>query len=420
MQLFYNYFPRFLCTIYPPYKDEGLVLDTEKLHSLGSLVLDDCEEEMQEGGLTEVEDTIMEEDPEEQAEAEYVEMDAVRKHQTDTGESTMMLPENIERLVKTQPRKSKEQSGLILAPGEDQVPRNILREKNPFVLHYPSLFPDGKGGLHDPERKKKITTQQWVMQRIANVNPVFAQNKPFLFSAVQYVEQQQLMSRMSISFLRGKMTISDDGGRFLQTEDGFNVFDGISGSPRYWQKLKYELIAKMEQLGVPTFFYTLSCANKRWNENAATILAKSRPDLRVLHHQEERGQGEEFLDLNRKEEREKDDYREEDENVDSTEEVTVPEEQEDSEYFVHETLASALIENLEDEFKCHQHEGCSRKSLNVFLDKKELNALQAEHVLDITRNFDSKVKSFRKNVLMNKRSPLMISSYHDRVEFQAR
>ena len=122
MQLFYNCFPRFLCTIYPPYKDEGLVLDTEKLHSLGSLVLDDCEEEMQEGGLTEVEDTIMEEDPEEQAEAEYVQMDAVRKHQTDTGESTMMLPENIERLVKTQPRKSKEQSGLILAPGEDQVP----------------------------------------------------------------------------------------------------------------------------------------------------------------------------------------------------------------------------------------------------------------------------------------------------------
>ena len=420
MQLFYIYFPRFLCTMYPPYKDEGLVLDTEKLHSLGSLVLDDCEEEMLEGGLTEVEDTIMEEDPEEQAEAEYVEMDAVRKHQTDTGESTMMLPENIERLVKTQPRKSKEQSGLILAPGEDQVPRNILREKNPFVLHYPSLFPDGKGGLHDPERKKKITTQQWVMQRIANVNPVFAQNKPFLFSAVQYVEQQQLMSRMSISFLRGKMTISDDGGRFLQTEDGFNVFDGISGSPRYWQKLKYELIAKMEQLGVPTFFYTLSCANKRWNENAATILAKSRPDLRVLHHQEERGQGEEFLDLNRKEEREKDDYREEDENVDSTEEVTVPEEQEDSEYFVHETLASALIDNLEDEFKCHQHKDCSRKSLNVFLDKKELKALQAEHVLDITRNFDSKVKSFRKNVLMNKRSPLMISSYHDRVEFQAR
>ena len=411
---------RFLRDIYPPYKEEGLALDTQKLHSLGSLVLDDCEEEMEEGGLGEVEDSIVEEDPEELAEAEYVERDAVRKHQTDTGVSSMLLPEDIESKVRTKPKGSKEQSGLILAPGEDQVPRSILKEKNPFVLHYPCLFPDGKGGLHDPEREKKLTTQQWIMQKVSNVNPVFAQNKPFLFSAVQYVEQQQLMSRMNISFMRGKMTFSEDGGKFLQTEDGFNVFDGIPGSPRYWQKMKYDLIAKMEQLGPPQFFYTLSCANKRWDENAATILAKTRPDLRVLYCQEEQGQGEEFLDLNRKEQKEKDEYREEDENDDRTEEVTVPEEQEDSEYFVHETVSSAVMDDLEEEFKCSHHKDCSRKSLNLFLSKKELNALQTEHVLDITRNFDNRVKSFRKNVLMNKNGPLMVSSYHDRVEFQAR
>ena len=225
------------------------MLDTQKLYSLGSLVLDDCEEEMEEGGLGEVEDNIVEEDPAEVDEAEYVKKDAVRKHQTDTGLSSFLLPENIERNVKTKPRG--EQGGLILAPGENQVPRNILKERNPFVLHYPCLFPDGKGGLHDPTRKKKISTQQFIMQKVTNVNPIFAQNKPFLFSAVQYVEQQQLMARMNISFMRGKMTFSEDGGKFLQTEDGYNVFDGIPGSPRYWQKMKFDLIAKMEQLGPP-------------------------------------------------------------------------------------------------------------------------------------------------------------------------
>ena len=84
----------------------GLTFDLQKLYSLGSLVLDDCEEEMEEGGPEEVEDNIIEEDPEEVAEAEYVEKDAVRKHQTDTGVSSMMLPENIESKVKT---KRKEQ-----------------------------------------------------------------------------------------------------------------------------------------------------------------------------------------------------------------------------------------------------------------------------------------------------------------------
>ena len=219
---------------YPPYEElDLLTFDLQKLYSLGPLFMDDCEEEMGEGGLEEVEDNIVEEDPEEVAEAEYAEKDAVRKNQTDTGVSSMMLPENIESKVKTKPKGSKEQGGLILAPGEDQVPRNILREKNPFVLHFPCLFSDGKSGLHDPNREKKITTQQWIMQKVVNVNPVFAKNKPFLFSAVQYVEQQQIMSRMNISFMRGKMTFSEDGSKFLQTEDGFNVFDGIPGSPRY-------------------------------------------------------------------------------------------------------------------------------------------------------------------------------------------
>ena len=98
----------------------------------------------------------------------------------------------------------------------------------------------------------------------------------------------------------------------------------------------------------------------------------------------------------------------------------MPEEQEDSEYFVHQTVASAVMEELEEKFKCSQHKDCSRKNLNVFLSKKDSNTLQSEHVLEITRNFDNRVKSFRKNILLAKNSPLMVSSYHDRVEFQAR
>ena len=380
--------------------------------------MDDCEEAVEEGGLEQVEDNIVEEDFEEVEDAEYVEKDAVRKHQTGTSESSMLLPENIESKVRTNTKNGKEMGGLILAPGENQVPRNILREKHPFVLHYPSLFPDGKGGLHDPDREKKIGTQQWVMQKLLNVNPMFSQNKPFIFSAVHYVEQQQLMANMNISFMRGKMTFSEDGGKFLQTEDGFAVFDGICGSPRYWQKMKYDLIAKMEQLGPPQFFYTLSCANKRWDENIATILAKTRPDLKVLHCQEER-KGDQVLDLNRKEIKDKDFYEEEDENEDNNEEVSVPLQQ-ISEYFVHEQVGSAVMRDLEEEFKCLLHEGCSRKNIHVFLDKQTSNKLQSENVLDVTRNFDSRVKAFRKNILMAKQSKLKVHYYHDRVEFQAR
>ena len=41
---------------------------------------------------------------------------------------------------------------------------------------------------------------------------------------------------------------------------------GIPGSPPYWQKFMYEVIAMIQQLGIPTWFLTLSCADLRWPE----------------------------------------------------------------------------------------------------------------------------------------------------------
>ena len=40
----------------------------------------------------------------------------------------------------------------------------------------------------------------------------------------------------------------------------------IPGTPPYWQKFMYEVIAMVKQLGIPTWFMTLSCADLRWTE----------------------------------------------------------------------------------------------------------------------------------------------------------
>ena len=166
------------------------------------------------------------------------------------------------------------------------MPANIIKEKKPF-LHFPCLFPDGKCGLNDPERKFPLTPQQFLLQRIQNFNPMFADNKAFMFSGVYYTERHQLESKMNISYMRGKLKQSSEGKQFLATEDGFAVFDNIRGSPRYWQKLRYDLLAKLEQCGPFQFFYTLSCANKRWDENLATFLSKRKENIVVMHFIEE-------------------------------------------------------------------------------------------------------------------------------------
>ena len=79
----------------------------------------------------------------------------MQKYQTEVGDSFLLLPENIEKDAVVKGKKQKEQGGLVFAPAEDQIPQSILKENNPFVLYFPSMFPDGKGGLHDPVRNKK-------------------------------------------------------------------------------------------------------------------------------------------------------------------------------------------------------------------------------------------------------------------------
>jgi hypothetical protein len=180
--------------------------------------------------------------------------------------------------------------------------------------------------------------------------------------------------------------------------------------------MKYDLIAKMEQLGPPQFFYTLSCANKRWQENAATILSKTRPDLTVMHCLEEKGG---YENLNNRKRKDKEEYEDEDENEDIEDDVSIPQ-QKNNDYFVHQNVSTLNFNSLEESFKCKIHQDCSRQNLKFFLDKKDENNLQTENVLDVTRNFDNRIKSFRKNILCARESPLQVQYYQDRVEFQAR
>ena len=47
----------------------------------------------------------------------------------------------------------------------------------------------------------------------------------------------------------------------------------IRRTPAYWKKIESELLAMEKQLGCPTFFLTLSCADLRWDD-LVEIIAK--------------------------------------------------------------------------------------------------------------------------------------------------
>ena len=52
----------------------------------------------------------------------------------------------------------------------------------------------------------------------------------------------------------------------------FEVFKNMRGTSMYYEESKKNVMAMLRQLGCPTFFFTLSCADMRWSENFAAIL----------------------------------------------------------------------------------------------------------------------------------------------------
>ena len=89
-------------------------------------------------------------------------------------------------------------------------------------------------------------------------------------------------------------------------------------------------------------------------------------------------------------------------------------------YFVHEKLQTNYID---PDYHCRYHsyeDGWMCKRYNLSDYEQDKNKLLDENVLDITRNFNHRLKSFCRNILMAPQSPMQINHYQERIEFQCR
>ena len=109
-------------------------------------------------------------------------------------------------------------------------------------------------------------------------------------------------------------------------------------------------MAKLEQLGPFQFFFTLSCADKRWDENFVSIL--SQKGLKIIY-----------------------------------EPVELPPE------------SSGKYAYQADEIWV-QEEGKERERLKDYLKKENLHELVRENILSITMNFDKRVHAFINNIVI--------------------
>ena len=304
-------------------------------------------------------ETLEVQDTEEVEDIECMQKDPTRKFQFEYNKSACMVDKFPEAAETDRP--SKENESLSFAPGEGKIPENILMTDNWDIDAFPMKYPDGKNGLHQ-EKDRKLTDQYHFVQRLRNKDNRFSFDPAYVFASAAYLENKQLQRNVNVSFNRGKKCTSLLGGTTYSLEDGFSVFDKISNTPSYWKTAKYEMLARLENLGPFQFFFTLSCADSRWDENFSSILRS----LGVKIKYEFNSEGHEITKV-----------------------MTKKGEIE-------------LREYLDDHINQSRHE------------------IIRTSIMNATRNYNHRVKAFIKNIVMDKSNPMAVKYYSTKVEFQGR
>ena len=110
-----------------------------------------------------------------------------------------------------------------------------------------------------------------------------------MYAAVAYIEKKQIKRNINLVGTRGKKKNNENGGQTYELEDGYRVLEDIKMTPKYWKKAKYEMIAKLDNLGPFHLFFTLSCADMRWEDNFGTILQDKGFNVKYTVSTDEKG-----------------------------------------------------------------------------------------------------------------------------------
>ena len=143
----------------------------------------------------------------------------------------------------------------------------------------PDKFPFGNGTFSS-ERPKKLTYRKYSNQRLLDVDGRFARDLDYLFVAQYIVEAKQVLDdgnnfawrqKPSRQFTAAQARDQTVLNQYVRKDKAYSFMKNIRGSPPYYQRTFYDLLAMIRQLGTPTWFFTLSAADLKWPDMIQTI-----------------------------------------------------------------------------------------------------------------------------------------------------
>lgn len=166
-------------------------------------------------------------------------------------------------------------STVSVAPAENQQPICMTTDEFFEEMAFPDKYPCGRGGYNSTTRPVRLTLRKFYNQRLLNCDGRFASDTDYLFSAQYAVERKQIADNISVYVrqIRGGDKIVahqiKDPERLqshIRSDNAYRCLSTIRGSPEYWRRTLLDVLAMVRQLGIPTWFMTLTSADLRWPE----------------------------------------------------------------------------------------------------------------------------------------------------------
>ena len=147
-----------------------------------------------------------------------------------------------------------------------------MRDYDWDIKAFPHLHNADGSNAKDQERRLRLTDQNYFVQRIFNLEKRFAKSSAYMYAALAYIEKKQINRNINLAGTRGRQVKNKGGGTSYELEDAYRVLENVKNTPKYWKQAKCEMLARLDNLGAFQLFFTLNCADMRWDKNFAAIL----------------------------------------------------------------------------------------------------------------------------------------------------
>ena len=127
----------------------------------------------------------------------------------------------------------------------------------------------------------QLSSSKYFNQRLLNYTQKFSSDSDHIFFAQSLIQKLNLSNQTNIAMrkvtpsqLTTGMLSSNFNEKikvFIASDQAFTFMNSIMKTPAYWKKFLFGVLAMVNQLGVPTFFMSLSSADLKWNELVSII-----------------------------------------------------------------------------------------------------------------------------------------------------